>query len=142
MLAVMHLLPRVACVASFSVGPPPQSSQVLARDQRGVQWWECEMAQGQEVGHSQTALVRPWVSRGPGMLTCNGRLEEYPPKASAFLGLSLAAWLGPSCFSATGSTVQLLFLLLFDQRQPLLLRHSGKKEFDLVSVPWLVGAEP
>ena len=141
MLAVMHLLPRVACVASFSVGPPPQSSQVLARDQRGVQWWECEMAQGQEVGHSQTALVRPWVSRGPGMLTCNGRLEEYPPKASAFLGLSLAAWLGPSCFSATGSTVQLLFVLLFDQRL-LLLRHSGKKEFDVVSVPLLVGAEP
>ena len=99
------------------------------------------MAQGQEVGHSQTALVRPWVSRGPGMLTCNGRLEEYPPKASAFLGLSLAAWLGPSCFSATGSTVQLLFVLLFDQRL-LLLRHSGKKEFDVVSVPLLVGAEP
>ena len=141
MLAVMHVLPRVACVASFPVGPPPQSSQVLARDQRGVQWWECEMAQGQEVGHSQTALVRPWVSRGPGMLTCNGRLEEYPPKASAFLGLSLAAWLGPSCFSATGSTVQLLFVLLFDQRL-LLLRHSGKKEFDVVSVPLLVGAEP
>ena len=87
---------------------------MLARDQRGVQWWECEMAQGQEVGHSQTALVRPWVSRGPGMLTCNGGLEGYPPKASAFLGLPLAAWLGPSCFSATGSTVQLLFLLLFD----------------------------
>ena len=141
MLAVMHVLPCVACVASLSVGPPPQSSQVLARDQRGVQWWECEMAQGQEVGHSQTALVRPWVSRGPGMLTCNGRLEEYPPKASAFLGLSLAAWLGPSCFSATGSTVQLLFVLLFDQRL-LLLRHSGKKEFDVVSVPLLVGAEP
>ena len=93
---------------------PIQSSQVPARGQRGVEWWECEMPQGQEVGHSQSALVGPWVSRGPGMLTCNGGLEGYPPKASAFLGLPLAAWLGPSCFSATGSTVQLLFLLLFD----------------------------
>ena len=34
-----------------------QSSQVAARGQRVVEWWECERPQGQEVGDSQAALA-------------------------------------------------------------------------------------